>query len=236
MYADADTPRASRPAMVRGARIAAGALVAALLALGVGIGVRRLTAGSAAQPTPAVVVHGRHGMLGQASWAPGARPAPAITTLRDQTGRIFSLGSLRGHTVAIVFFDSHCHQECPLEGRALAAAERALPRAERPVLVAVSVNPQDTPRSAAAAVRTWGLAGLAPWHWLMGSRRALRPVWGAYHIYVGAPAGGDIPHTEAVYLVDRAGDERSAYLYPFMPSFVAHDLRRLAAPGTSGRG
>lgn len=233
MYAGAGTPWASRPAMLRGARIAAIGLGATALAVGVGVGVHRLSTGSAARPAPHVV-HQRHGLLGQASWAPGVRPAPAITTLSDQAGSAFSLASLRGHTVALVFFDSHCHAECPLEGRALASAERSLPRAQRPVLVAVSVNPQDTRASVAAAVRHWGLAGLAKWYWLMGSRRQLGSVWRAYHIYVGKPDHGDIPHTEAVYLIDRAGDERSAYLYPFMPAFVRHDLGALA--GATGGG
>jgi cytochrome oxidase Cu insertion factor (SCO1/SenC/PrrC family) len=173
-------------------------------------------------------------MFGPASWAPGVRPAPPITGLSDQDSRPFSLAALRGHTVAVVFFDSHCHQECPLEGHALAAAERQLPASQRPVLVAVSVNPQDTRASVASAVRAWGLAGLAPWYWLMGARRQLRPAWRAYHIYVGPKVHGDIAHTEAVYLIDKRGYERSAYLYPFMPGFVRHDLRQLAA-GASGR-
>lgn len=234
MSTGAGIPWASRPAMRRGTRMAAFALLAAVLALAVGVGVRRLATGTTTKPSPQVV-RGRHGMLGAASWAPGVRPAPAVTTLPDQTGRSFSLASLHGHTVALVFFDSHCHAECPLEGRALASAERSLPRAERPVLVAVSVNPQDTRASVASAVRHWGLAGLAPWHWLMGGNRQLRPVWREYRIYVGRPDHGDIPHTEALYLIDRAGYERSAYLYPFMPASVRHDLRALAAPGGTRR-
>ena len=35
---------------------------------------------------------------------------------------------------------------------------------------------------------------------------------------------GDISHTEALYLIDRRGDERSGYLYPFVPRFVTLDL------------
>ena len=62
----------------------------------------------------------------------------------------------------------------------------------------------------------------------MGSRAQLASVWKAYHIYVGRPVNGDIPHTEAVYLIDRRGDERSGYLYPFVARFVAHDLTVLA--------
>ncbi len=71
----------------------------------------------------------RHGLYGDATWAAGSVPAPAIDTLRDQSGSRFALSSLHGHTVAIAFFDSYCHQECPLEGRQLAAAERCAPGA-----------------------------------------------------------------------------------------------------------
>ena len=212
-----------------------GRMVAVLLvlpvAVGVGIGVRLLTRTTAAAPG---AVTARFGLHGEATWAEGVQAAPAIDTLADQTGRGFSLAALRGRTVAVVFFDSHCHASCPLEGRALAAAEQSLSPAQRPVLVAVSVNPLDTPRSAASAARTWGLAGAASWHWLMGTRRELAPVWAAYHIYVSPrPVNGDILHTEAVYLVDRRGYERSAYLWPFAPRFVTLDLRTLARGKTA---
>jgi cytochrome oxidase Cu insertion factor (SCO1/SenC/PrrC family) len=232
MYAGTGTPSDSRPSPLRGARIVALGLAAVVLATAVVIGVRQVASGGTAR-LPAQIVHGRNGMLGPASWAAGVRPAPQITGLSDQSGHPFSLASLHGHTVAIAFFDSHCHAECPLEGRALAAAERALPRAERPVLVAVSVNPLDTRASVAAAVRAWGLAGLSRWYWLMGDRRVLKRVWAAYHIYVGPKVNGDIAHTEALILVDKRGYERSAYLWPFMPGFVRHDLRRLAAGRSS---
>ncbi len=126
-----------------------GRLIAAVLAGAILLGVAAgfgshllLTAGRA----PAAVQTAEPLFDGEATWAAGARPAPAIDTLRDQNGHLFSLASLHGRPVAIEFFDSHCKQECPLAGRALAAAERPLPRAERPVLVVVSVNPLDTPR------------------------------------------------------------------------------------------
>jgi cytochrome oxidase Cu insertion factor (SCO1/SenC/PrrC family) len=106
-------------------------------------------------------------------------------------------------------------------------AERALPAAQRPVLVVVSVNPKDTAASVRAAVRSWGLAGVAPWHWLMGTHAQLTPVWAAYHIFV-KPTRGDISHTEAMYLLDRRGDERSGYLFPYLPASVSHDMRILA--------
>jgi protein SCO1/2 len=226
MRAGAGTLRAARSASPRPALIATTLLVAVIVGVGVGFGVHRLTAGTAATPAD---ITARFGMHGEASWAAGTRPAPMINTLRDQTGHLFSLAALRGRSIAVVFVDSHCHQECPLEGRELAVAEQSLPPAQRPVLVAVSVNPLDTPASAASAAKAWGLAAVAPWHWLMGTRKQLAPVWAEYHIYVSPrPVNGDIEHTEAVYLVDRRGYMRAGYMYPFLRGYVTSDLRTIA--------
>jgi cytochrome oxidase Cu insertion factor (SCO1/SenC/PrrC family) len=217
--------REGRRAAVRTPALLVVLVLAVLAGVGGGFAISRLRSSPAAATQ--AVVSTRYGLRGEATWAPGRRPAPAIT-LPDQSGRPFTLASLRGRTVAIAFFDSHCHQACPLEGRALAAAERALPAAHRPVLVVVSVNPLDTPASTRRAMRAWGLAGLTSWHWLRGDHRALAPVWRSYRIFVAPPANGDIAHTEAIYLLDRRGDERSAYLYPFLPAAVGGDLRALA--------
>jgi cytochrome oxidase Cu insertion factor (SCO1/SenC/PrrC family) len=201
------------------------ALLAVTLGGGLGLALHLLLKHSAAPAATTVIL--RHGLYGDATWAAGSTPAPAIT-LRDQSGSRFALSSLRGRTVAIAFFDSHCHQECPLEGRQLAAAELRLPRAQRPELVVVSVNPEDTATSVGRAVREWGLAGVAPWHWLMGTHRQLAKVWAAYNITVSPPVDGDINHTEALYLLDRRGDERAGYLWPFASRFATYDMHVLA--------
>ena len=227
-----ERPRAPHLAAVLAVAVLLGVAAAAVAHFVIAPGSSSSPAGGLAAPA---TVSSRFGLDGQATWAAGARPAPAITGLRDQSGHLFSLASLRGRTIAMTFFDSHCMQECPLEGRALAAAERSLPAAERPVLVAVSVNPvQDTPASDAAAAKAWGLSEAGPWHWLMGTPAELRRVWNEYHIYVGKPVNGDIPHTEALYLIDGHGDERSGYLYPFATRFVTHDLTVLATPRRGG--
>jgi cytochrome oxidase Cu insertion factor (SCO1/SenC/PrrC family) len=214
------------------AQIAAVVLIAVVLGIGAGFAGHFLFARSPSSPRatrPSGALHG------EATWPAGTRPAPPITELRDQSGQRFSLKSLRGRTVAMEFFDSHCRQQCPLAGRALAAAIRTLPRTQRPVLVVVSVNPLDTPGSTRAALRAWGLAGAAPWHWLRGTHAQLAPVWKSYKIFV-QPERGDISHTEALYLIDRRGDERSGYLYPYIPGFVAADLRTLASIRATRRG
>ncbi len=201
------------------------ALILAVL-LGAGIGAAIHAAATTSVSRSAAASGGQ--LYGQATWPQGKAPAPAIHGLRDQSGRPFSLASTRGHTVVVAFFDSHCNQACPLEGRALATAERSIPAARRPVLVVVSVNPRDTAASSRAAVRKWGLAELAPWHWLRGSPGTLAQAWRAYRIFVAPPRDGDIVHTEAIYLLDRRGYERSAYVYPFAPRFVTADLGTLA--------
>lgn len=222
------------PALSRGARgrlnrglIVGVALLAIAAGGGVGVALHFLLKRSTPLAASTVSIM-RDGLYGDATWAAGSVPAPAINTLHDQSGSRFALSSLHGHPVAIAFFDSYCHQECPLEGRQLAAAELRLPRAQRPELVVVSVNPKDNAVSVARAIREWGLAGVSPWRWLMGTHKQLAKIWAAYHIEVSPPIDGDISHTEALYLIDRSGHERAGYLWPFASRFATYDMRVLA--------
>jgi protein SCO1 len=200
-------------------RIAVVVSVAALAGVGGGLALHELTTSPARASAPAVPE-----LHGQAVWRPGELRAPAFT-LRDQHDRAVSLASLRGRTVVLTFLDSRCRQECPLVGRTLGSVMRRLAPADRPVLVIVSVNPADNPLTAGLAARHWALAG--DWHWLLGTRAQLAPVWRAYRITV-EPKARDVVHSAAVYLIDRRGYERAGYLFPFLPGFVQGDLRRLA--------
>ena len=208
---------------MRGASRRTAALVivgAVLVGALVGDAIHILSGSSSGQPATAEV-------RGQAVWPEGSRPAPDFT-LGDSEGASFQLTSLRGRPVILTFMDSRCHQECPLEGRALAAAFRMVPAAERPVVVAVSVNPwEDTPSSARQAIRRFGLAGFS-WRWLLGSRAQLARVWKKYRIFV-RKASGDIEHTDALYLIDAKGFERAGMVWPFLPNWVSTDLKTLAA-------
>ena len=165
---------------------------------------------------------------GQAVWAAGSRPAPGFA-LRDQSGVLVSLRALRGRTVLLTFLDSQCHSSCPIVGRQLGSVMRRLAAASRPVIVVVSVDPKgDTPLGIRHALAKWQLRG--PWalHWLNASTRGqLARVWSEYGVVV-EPKSNDVVHSLALYLIDRGGDERTAYLFPFLPSFVQHDLSRLA--------
>lgn len=198
------------------------ASVAAAAVVGIGIGVLLHSAfsGGTADAVGLPALHG------QATWAPGARPAPQFA-LRDQRGRLVSLNELQGRTIVLTFLDSLCKEACPVEGRMLAAAVRQVPQAQRPRLVVVSVDPSgDTPASIAHAVGAWHLPSGTIW--MRGTHRQLARVWRDYQITV-EPVSGDIVHSTALYLIDSKGDERAGFLMPFLPGLVAADLKTLAA-------
>jgi protein SCO1/2 len=204
-------------------RVAVGALALATLGgVALGIAAHRLTAdGPPAHPAAEV--------RGQAVWPVGLRRAPGFS-LPDQSGKLFSLASLRGRPVILTFMDSQCHQECPLEGHAIAAALRTVPAAEQPVVVVVSVDPwADTRASAHRAMRRFDLARF-DWRWLLGSRERLERVWHNFRIEVRR-SSTDIEHTDALYLIDARGFERAGMVYPFLPTWISNDLSTLADEG-----
>ena len=104
----------------------------------------------------------------------------------------------------MTFFDSHCTQERPLEGRALAAAESSLPASAAPS----ARGREREPHAGHARERRRRGEGVGserggPMALVDGDARcSFRRVWNEYHIYVGKPVDGDIPHTEALYLID----------------------------------
>ena len=92
------------------------------------------------------------------SWGAGVRPAPAFG-LRDQNGRAVSLASLRGRPAIITFLDPLCRNVCPLEAQVLNQAVDRLPAAERPAIIAISVNRWGNARTNLVAdVERWRLA------------------------------------------------------------------------------
>jgi cytochrome oxidase Cu insertion factor (SCO1/SenC/PrrC family) len=184
-------------------------LAAAIAGACVGIGV------AVAQHSTANVT----ALHAQATW--NDKPAPAFA-LPDERGHTVSLASLRGRTVLLTFLDSRCHSQCPIEGAMLAQIER---RVHVP-LVVVSANPWgDAAWSVNAFVQKerWSF----DWHWLLGTPAQLRPVWRSYSVAVKRTPN-DVLHTLALYVIDKHGDQRAAYLFPFVPTQVAADIRNLA--------
>lgn len=215
---------------MKGSRVTARAatlviMLTATVGVAAGVGIHLLGARDNARSQDTL-----SGLHGQATWPAGARPAPDLS-VPDQNGRQTTLVSLRGQDVVLTFLGSRCHRACAREPRSLGTALRLLPRADRPVVLVVSVDPRrDTPGSVRAAATRWGLASAASWHWLLGSRAELAPVWTSYRIAVHR-ASGHVEHTPAVYLIDRRGFERAGLLWPFPPTWPAGDLRILAGEG-----
>jgi len=199
------------------------ALITAAAAAGVGIGAAlALAHGRSAPVLPAAPA-----LHAQATWPAGAKRAPDFR-LRDQAGRTMTLSSERGHVVLLTFLDSHCKQECPIQGRLLASVQRRLGARIRAELAVVTINPwADTGRSARAFAAESHWRG--SWHWLLGTPAQLRPVWANYAVGVRRTPS-DINHTTVLYLIDPRGFQRAAYLVPFLPADVAADVRGLAAP------
>jgi cytochrome oxidase Cu insertion factor (SCO1/SenC/PrrC family) len=180
-------------------------------AAGIGAGLALHLALGAGSPRPTLALPALHG---QAVWGAGKRRAPAFA-LRDQNGRVISLRGQHGHTVVLAFISPLCTR-CAIEGRGLAIAEQQVAPADRPVLLIVSMNPHADGAEAKATARRWRISG--NWHWLLGRQSQLTRVHRAYQV----------ARTTAVYLIDARGFERVGVNAPFLPQFVADDLRTLA--------
>ena len=160
-----------------------------------------------------------------ATWAAGARPAPAFT-LRDQNGKSVSLAAYRGRPLLVTFIDPLCRNYCPLEAKVLAGTHAAI--------VAVSANPYGNTRANLLQdMRKWRLDG-GSWRWAVGSQAQLEQVWKAYDVAVlvttKTVAGvrvHDVTHTEGAYLIDQNGDERALFLWPYTAHSVVQALGRL---------
>ena len=167
------------------------------------------------------------------SWHAGQRPAPNFL-LRDQRGRPVSLAAYRGRPVIVTFVDPLCRNLCPLEAHVLNETVSQMPAAQRPTILAVSVDVYANAR--ANLLQDVGKWHLVPqWHWAVGSGSRLAAVWKRYSIGVSVTtkriAGTTIKyilHTEAAYVIDATGHERALFLWPFYPQDVKRLLRTLA--------
>ena len=148
-------------------------------------------------------------------------------TLHDQSGRKISLEGQRGKLVLLTFLYTHCKDVCPLTAQNLSAAVRLLGRRGNAVRVlAVSVDPRgDTPKSVRLFVRNHRL--VPEFHYLIGSRTQLEPIWHVYGVTPVNRGKGDLDHTLYTVLADGSGNARVLYDATATPANVAHDLRLL---------
>ena len=145
--------------------------------------------------------------------------------LRDQAGRMVSIGAERGKLVLLTFLYVECRDVCPIVAGNLNTALRRLGTERKDVTVlAISVDPiGDTKKAVQRYVSDHQL--LPQFHYLIGSKRELEPVWKAYSVVSKRRARGDVDHTLYTLLVDRTGKARVLYDATALPGEIVHDLR-----------
>jgi protein SCO1 len=157
-------------------------------------------------------------------------PAPGFH-LVDQYGKSVSLSQFKGMPVILTFFYTHCPNYCPLIAQKIHTALDLLDKnAGRVAILGISVDPEhDTQADAQSFSTDHGLASAAHWHYLLGTRAQLSPIWSAYAVQ-GLPPSvrvistSQMIHSSVVYLIDQQGREQALLDYDFTPTELAHDV------------
>ncbi len=175
-------------------------------------------------------------------------PAPDFT-LVDQRGQTVTLSSLRGNAIALTFIYTNCTDICPLIAQKLHTAYESLsPSVQQHVqLLAVTVDPaRDNEAALQKFSEAHSLANTANWHAMTGDPNTLAKVWKEYYIDAsgmiledatpipGAPASptpdlANAPpaHTDAIYIIDKDGNERVLMRSSVDPKDIANNLKTL---------
>lgn len=199
------------------------ALIAALLVVGVAIGAGAglLSAGrKGSAPASPAIAHSP----AQEGW-PFDRKVPALP-LDTASGRQISLMGLHGKVIVLAPSLTLCHEVCPITTQAFITMKRALDRAglgSRVAFVEATVDPwRDSPARLRAYARLTG----ADFMQLTGSIREVKLFWRWFGVgFKRVPQGDhpdvdwwthkretfDVEHTDGVFLIDKAGYERSFF-------------------------
>jgi len=157
-----------------------------------------------------------------------AKAAPPIE-LTDQYGKRVDLAKLKGRPVLVAFLYTHCTDLCPIVAGKLHTAYSHLKQAERPLFLAVSVDPShDTPASAATFNKRHRTVGEIDW--LLGSQAELEAVWKAWGVKPEHNANDpeEIEHNAEIFAIDPQGRIRALYPPSFKPEKLAEGTRTLA--------
>ena len=187
---------------------------------------------------------------GQAWFAPRAAPAAPVARPALQSVRLFdapraipafrldaqpgAIGAadLAGHWTVVFLGFTHCPDVCPTTLATLAKAQdawRALPEAQRPRVLFVSVDPErDTPAKVADYARFFHADTLAA----TATEPALRDfVQSLGMVYMKVPQpGGDymMDHSSTLVVLDPQGRQAGLIRPPLAPAAIAADLAALA--------
>lgn len=155
----------------------------------------------------------------------GNTPAPNFL-LTDQFGKSISLAQFKGKPVVLTFLYTNCPDECPLIAEKMHATLQDLGNAASSVsMLAVSTDPQrDTISAALKFSQKHRMQNY--WHYLVGPKSKLAPVWSAYSIYARQQQQ-TVSHSLGLYVIDKQGRERVFLGNDFTPTQLATDLQVL---------
>jgi protein SCO1/2 len=155
----------------------------------------------------------------------GNSPAPNFS-LTDQFGKQISLAEFKGKPVVLTFLYTNCPDQCPLTAEKLHATLQELGNAAPNVgVLAVSTDPaRDTTSAAMKFSQSHRMQDY--WHYLVGPKSKLAPIWSAYSIYA-QPQQTTVNHSLGLYVIDKQGHERVFLGNDFTPGQLATDLQVL---------
>lgn len=157
-----------------------------------------------------------------------AKNAPPID-LTDQYGKKIDLANLKGRSVLVAFLYTHCTDLCPIVAGKVHTAYAQVPQGQRPLFLAVSVDPaHDTPASAAYFNKRHRTTGEIDW--LLGSHAELEKVWKAWGVKPehNADDPEEIEHNAEIFAIDPQGQIRALYPPTFKPEKLAEGTKTLA--------
>ena len=175
-----------------------------------------------------------------------ARPAPAVSLLRDQAGASWTLADAKGRAVVLTFFNAECDDICPVLSQEIIQADQLL-RARRDEVEFVVVNSDPLETSLAPtppALTQTGLDAQPNVVFLDGSLSALSSAWKRYGVTVELnPTIRVATHTDAMYFIDPKGrlrleatpfaNENSLGIYSLDPGIIHSFAQGMASSADS---
>ncbi len=150
------------------------------------------------------------------------RPVPSVT-LADEQGKPFSLSAWRGKWVVLAPSMTLCHEVCPMTTATLMELTNDVRLAGLSRQVVVAEATVDPWRDDPARLRAYSKLTGANFQMLTGSQAAIHQLWKFFGVYYARVPQGkppdvdwlthkpetfDVQHTDAVFFIDPAGQER----------------------------
>jgi len=174
-------------------------------------------------------------------------PKATDFSLIDQFGETVSLSDYQHKVVILTFVYTACNDICPSIAHGLINAEKYLIDENNEIAtLLISVDPLgDTVNSAKEFLQDYGM--LNKWQYLLGKEEDLEPIWAAYYISASIKEldstftesnskdelqtqllkNYSVNHQGPVYIIDRTGNARSVFTFPFDPEELANDVKLL---------